>query len=848
MVLALCRPIIVFKLLFLNSLQNPLRLEATKITLFRRLSMTLFYLLATLLLALIFFLGLIFLGRGYWAWVGAAALAFGGWFFLGSPPSILFGILLGTFLVLVLLFGWRPLRRRVVTRYLMSPFGAMLPRMGETERIALEAGTVWWDAELFSGKPDWKNLLNFKFQELSEKEKNFLAGPVEDFCKRLDDWQVIQDRDLPTWAWEYLKEHRFFGMIIPEKYGGLEFSAYGHAKVIAKLATRSITAAVTVMVPNSLGPAELLLSYGTDQQKEYYLPRLALGEEIPCFALTGPEAGSDAAATQSEGIVCRSIYEGKEVLGMKLNWNKRYITLGPVSTVIGLAFHLKDPEGHLGDKKNLGITCALIPSHLEGIEIGRRHDPLGVPFQNGPNRGREVFVPLDFIIGGPEKAGQGWRMLMESLGAGRGISLPSLAVGGTQLATRVVGAYATVREQFDTPIGRFEGIEEPLARIAGLTYLVTGSWRMTLGAIDAGAKPAVITAIVKAYLTEILRQVGNEAMDIRAGAGIMQGPRNVLGRLYKALPIAITVEGANILTRSMIIYGQGAIRCHPFVQKEMQAIQTKDLEAFDRAFFGHVNLIFRNMTRAFFLGLTRGHLSRSPLDSPLKTYFQKLSYLSAAYAATSEMAMATLGGALKRREKITGRLADVLAWLYLASATLKQFYDSGQIQRDLCLTRWACDYAMFQIQTALKGILKNFPNRPVSWLLKVLIFPRDPGLHPPDDRLGAEVARGLLEDRTQRLDLSSHIFIPEMEEPGLGHLEAALDKSVPALQVETKIRDAVRANRLDKAPGHQMLQNALDNGIISKEEYESVLAAKEIQNEVIQVDDFDPETFKSLKS
>lgn len=810
--------------------------------------MHLFFSILIPLLTLLYFLGFLFLGRGYWAWVGAAALALGGWYFLGSPPPLLFWILLGVISFLALLFGWRPLRRRILTRFLMAPFGAMLPRMGETERIALEAGTVWWDAELFSGKPDWEKLLNFKFQELSEKEKQFLGGPVEEFCRRLDDWQVTQDRDLPPWAWEFLKEHRFFGMIIPEKYGGLEFSAYGHAQVITKLSTRSITAAVTVMVPNSLGPAELLLSYGTDQQKEYYLPRLARGEEIPCFALTGPEAGSDAAATQSTGVVCRGSFDGKEILGMRLNWNKRYITLGPVATLIGLAFHLKDPDGLLGDQKDVGITCALIPHHLKGIEIGRRHDPLSVPFQNGPNRGKDVFVPLDFIIGGPAKAGQGWRMLMESLGAGRGISLPSLSVGGAQLATRVVGAYATVREQFDTPIGRFEGIEEPLAKIGGLTYLVTAAWRMTLGAIDAGEKPAVITAIVKAYLTELLRQVGNEAMDIRAGAGIMQGPRNVLGRLYKALPIAITVEGANILTRSMIIYGQGAIRCHPFVQGEMRAVAGKNLPAFDRALFGHLNLIFRNITRAFLLCLTGGRLARTPSGTPLKPYYRRLSYLSAAFATASEIAMATLGGKLKRGEKITGRLADALAWMYLASATLKQFHDGGQIQRDLCLARWACDDALFQIQTALQGILKNFPNRPAAWLLKAWIFPKHPRLAPPGDRLGAEVARALLEDRKQRLDLTANIFVPDPGEPGLGRLEAALDKAVPALQVETKIRDAVRANLLDKAPGQQLLRDALEKDIISREEYETVRKAKEIQNEIIQVDAFDPGEFKSLRS
>jgi acyl-CoA dehydrogenase len=806
------------------------------------------FFLLSILLGLLIFSGFLFWGRGYLAWVAGGALMLGGWYLFGSPPPLLFWLLTVIFILLAILFGIRPLRRQVVTRFLMAPFGAMLPHMGETERTALEAGTVWWDAELFSGKPRWKNLLETRFQGLHENEKEFLSGPVEDLCRRLDDWQVIQDRDLPEWAWEFLKKHRFFGMIIPKEYGGLEFSANAHAQVITKLASRSITAAVTVMVPNSLGPAELLLAYGTGPQKKYYLPRLARGEEIPCFALTGPEAGSDAAATQSTGIVCRGTFEGKEVLGMKLNWNKRYITLGPVSTVIGLAFHLRDPDHLLGEKEDVGITCALIPSHLEGIEIGFRHDPLSVPFQNGPNQGKDVFVPLDFIIGGAEMAGQGWRMLMESLGAGRGISLPSLSVAGTQLASRVVGAYATVREQFDTPIGRFEGIEEPLAKIGALTYLTTASWGMTLGAIDAGEKPAVITAIVKAYLTEILRLVANEAMDIRAGAGIMQGPRNILGRLYKALPIAITVEGANILTRSMIIYGQGAIRCHPFIQKEMQAVADKNLKKLDAALFGHLNLIFRNITRTLLLSLTGARLSHVPVKGPLAPYLRRLNRLSAAYASVSEMTMATLGGALKRREKITGRLADGLAWMYLGSATLKHFYDSGQPGRDLCFARWALDHCLFQIQTALKGILNNFPNRFLAALLNVLIFPWGTHLTPPRDNLGSEVARGLLEDRMQRLDLTPHIYIPDPKEPGLGHLEAALDKAVPALKVETQVRDAVRAGRLDKAPGEQLLKEALKENIISREEFEAVQEANEIQREVIQVDAFDPKIFKNLKS
>ncbi len=508
-------------------------------------------------------LTLLYRGRGYWAWLIPGGLALVAWWLDGVSSPTPFRVVVGVFAGLAVVVGVPALRRALVSRWVMRLIGPFLPRIGETERIALDAGTVWWDRDLFSGNPDWQKLLAFTPRGLSEQERAFLDGPVEELCAMLNEWEVVGARDLPPRVWDFIKQHRFFGMIIPDEYGGLGFSAAGHSAVVVKVASRSVTAAVTVMVPNSLGPAELLLQYGTEEQKRHYLPRLATGVEVPCFALTGPEAGSDAAATQSEGIVCRGIFRGEDVLGMRLHWRKRYITLGPVATVIGLAFRLRDPNGLLGGKEDLGITCALIPADLPGIEIGARHDPMGVPIQNGPNCGQAVFVPLDYIIGGREMAGHGWRMLMESLAVGRSISLPALAVASAEVATRVVGAYATVREQFDTPIGRFEGIEEPLARIGGMTYLMNAARTLTAGAVDAGERPAVLSAIVKVYLTEGMRQVVNDAMDIRAGAAICRGPRNILALVYQAVPIGITVEGANILTRSMIIYGQGAIRGHP---------------------------------------------------------------------------------------------------------------------------------------------------------------------------------------------------------------------------------------------------------------------------------------------
>ncbi len=789
---------------------------------------------------LLLFLALSYLGLVYWGWVTAGAVGLAYWASRGAQPLWLFAALAVAWALLALLFGVRPLRRLLVTSWLMKLVSRALPRMGETERVALEAGTVWWDGELFSGAPRWKRLLDFRVKPLSEKERAFLDGPVQELCAMIDEWKVEQDRDLPPEVWDFLKRHRFFGMIIPEEHGGLGFSAQAHSAVVTKLSSRSVTAAVTAMVPNSLGPAELLLHYGTDEQKRHYLPRLARGEEIPCFALTGPEAGSDAAATQSVGIVCRGMHEGKEVLGMRLTWRKRYITLGPVSTLIGLAFRLRDPDHLLGEKEDLGITCALVPSGLPGIEIGKRHDPLGVPFQNGPNTGKDVFVPLESIIGGRAMAGQGWRMLMESLAAGRSISLPSLAVGASQLAARVVGAYATVREQFDTPIGRFEGIEEPLARIGGLAYLMSAARTLTAGAVDAGEKPAVVSAIAKCYLTEGMRQVVNDALDIRAGAGICRGPRNVLARVYSAVPIGITVEGANILTRSMIIYGQGAIRCHPFVREEMLAAAEKDLARFDRAFFGHFGFVCRNGVRALLLGLTGGRLARARGGGVVGKYLRALTRASAGFALLSDAAMITLGGRLKRREKISGRLADALAWMYLASATIKRFWDEGRPAGDEPFLRWACDHALFRIQEAFEGLLDNFPNRLVAWKLRALLFPLGARRRPPDDRLGAQVARALLEDREERLRLTRDIFVPPPGEPGLGILESALDKAVEALAVEAKLRDAVRAGRIDRGPGDELADRALEAGIIDRQEREKLRAADAARDEAIQVDAFDP--------
>ncbi len=532
---------------------------------------------------------------------------------------------------------------------------------------------------------------------------------------------------------------------------------------------------------------------------------------------------------------------------MRLDWCKRYITLAPVATVIGLAFRLYDPEGLLGGEEDLGITCALIPADLPGIEIGDRHDPMGVPFQNGPIFGHDVFVPIDFVIGGREGIGQGWRMLMDSLAVGRSISLPALSVAAAELAARAVGAYATIREQFNTPIGRFEGIEEPLARIGGYTYFMNAARVLTCGAVDAGEKPAVLSAIVKAYLTEGMRTVIRDAMDIRAGAGICRGPRNILGRGFVAAPIGITVEGANILTRSLIIFGQGAIRCHPYVHEVMDSVSEDNLERFDRAFFGYVGFVFRNVVRSFFLGVTGGRLGNPPVRGPTAPYFRSLTRFSTAFALVSDTALATLGGAMKRREKISGRLADALAWMYLGSAALKRFHDEGRPRRDRAVLDWSCALALWNVQEALRGVLDNLPNRVAAAFLRPMVFPLGARLRPPGDALGADVARGLLDGNKLRLHLTSDIYLPPSGEPGLGQLEAALDKVVAAQAVQSKIRDAARTGALVDVPREELVAAALAKGVISESEGNLLNQADQARDEAIQVDVFDPETYRSLK-
>jgi len=737
-------------------------------------------------------------------------------------------------------FSIKPLRRLLISDRLFGWFRKALPRMSDTEQEALDAGTVWWDAELFSGRPRWKKLLKTPAPQLSEREQAFLDGPVEELCHMLDDWEICDThRKLPEEIWAFIREHRMLGMIIPEAYGGLEFSAHAHSAVVLKLSSRNLTAAISVMVPNSLGPSELLLHYGTEQQKNHYLPRLARGEEIPCFALTSPSAGSDAASMNDVGIVCKGEYQGKEVLGLKVSWNKRYITLAPIATLLGLAFKARDPDGLLGKEVELGITCALIPTATPGVQIGNRHMPVGAVFQNGPTRGQDVFIPMEWLIGGRERIGQGWRMLMQSLAAGRAVSLPALGTAGGKMAALMSGAYARIRRQFNIPIGQFEGIEEPLARIGGRTYRMDSARLLTLSALDQGERPAVLSAIVKYQLTEGSRQCINDAMDIHGGKGIIKGPGNYLAHGYQATPIAITVEGANILTRSLIIFGQGAIRAHPWLLKEMQAARDPKPGArktFDKAFFSHVGYTISNLVRSFLLGLTGGHATHSPVRGPTARYFRQLSRMSAAFCLVADLVLILLGGKFKFKEKLSGRLADALIHLYLCSAVLKRYEDDGRPEEDMPFVQWALDDSFHIIQESLRGVLSNFPLPGVGRLVKWIVFPFGASYEQPSDRVGKAVAQLLLSQNDSRDRLVSGVYISD-EDDASGRVHRAFDLILKSANAENAVHNALK-QPVTFANYRELVQKAVESGVITEEQATMVRLAQEAARAVIEVDDF----------
>jgi len=716
----------------------------------------------------------------------------------------------------------------------------LLPRMSDTEREALEAGTVWVDGELFSGRPDFRRMLAEPYPGLTERERAFLDGPVEEACRRVDPWELNRRRELPPEVWAFLKRECFFGLTIPEEFGGLAFSGLACSSIFGKLASRSLALSAVVLIPNSVGPAELLLAYGTEEQRRFYLPRLARGEEIPCFALTEPEAGSDAASLTSEGTVFRG-RDGR--LALRLNWRKRYITLAPVATLLGLAVRLRDPENLLGRGQDVGITCVLVPASTPGVEIGRRHDPLGIPFPNGPTEGHDVIVPLDAIIGGAAGAGRGWKMLMEALSAGRSISLPAQSVGGAKWVARVTGAYAAVRRQFGSPIGRFEGIEEPLARIAGFTYLMEAARVYTCGAVDSGHKPAVISAVMKLQQTELLRRLVLDGMDVLGGAGLCRGPRNLLADGYTGAAIGITVEGANILTRSLILFGQGAIRCHPYAQKEIRALAEGDAKALRRALLGHAGFLLGNLVRSLLLGLTRGRLARSPVSGPTSRYYRRLAWASARFAALADLAMLSLGGKLKLREKLSGRFADALSWMVLGVCALRRFEAEGRREEDLPLVRWALDESLVRIQEAFEGIHRNFEGPLAFWMRgPAAFFARLNRLGaPPSDRQGARLAAILQTPGEQRDRLTAGLFLP-----GAERLERAFLLSVQSREILGKVRAASRAGRIPAGAPESLLDAAVAAGVLEPAQADLACEAAEARREAIEVDSFTLEDYLGL--
>ena len=787
---------------------------------------------ATVASILVVLIGLGYRGAPLWLWAIAGALALYGF----DLPLWAWGI----FGLMALVGNVPILRQTIFSGPVMRLLNALnfLPTISETEQTAIEAGNVWVEGELFSGKPDFKRIINEPYPDLTPEEQAFLDGPVEELCAVTHDWDVFKQKRLPEAAWEIIRRERFFGMIIPKKYGGLAFSPLANSAIVQKLSSRCGPLATTIMVPNSLGPAELLIHYGTQEQRDHYLPRLATGEEIPAFALTEPNAGSDAGAISSSGIVFRGD-DGH--LYLRLNWTKRYITLAAISTVLGLAFKLRDPENLLGKGENPGITCALIPTDLEGVILGRRHDPLGVPFYNCPTDGRDVIVPVDAIIGGPDGAGQGWRMLMESLAAGRGISLPASAAGASKLVYRVASAHAKVRKQFGLPIGLFEGIEEPLARIGGYTYIMEAARKYTCGALAQGTAPAVVSAIAKYNFTEMQRKAINDGMDILGGNAISWGPRNLMASAYINTPIGITVEGANILTRTLMIFGQGAIRSHPYIYHEIQGLMNQDVKTFDKAFTNHVGHTIRNKVRALVLTLTRGRLASSPVGGYAAKYWRRLAWASASFAFMSDVALIGLGGMLKRKEKITGRFADIFSWLYLVAATLRRFEAEGQLKEDRPYLDWSMDYAFGEMQCAFDSLYKNFDVPLIGWAFKgpIALWSRmNPLSNGPKDKVGHAVAKSMQTPGEQRRRVSRGIYEPESIQEPFGLLERAFRLAYQGDHVARKITKAVRERKLEKGRPAALVNKALEANIISVEEAQLIQDAEAARYEAIQVDSF----------
>lgn len=731
------------------------------------------------------------------------------------------------------------LRQKLIIPILLKQLKKKLPPISETEREAIEAGNTWWEKELFSGKPNWDQLFSYAKPTLTTEEQRFLDNQVEQLCGMLSDWQIVNElHDLPKAVWDYLKKERFFGMVIAKKYGGHGFSALAHSTVVTKIATRSMSAAVDTMVPNSLGPAELLTHYGTEEQKDYYLPRLARGEEIPCFALTAPEAGSDAGAIPDTGIVCKGQYQGKEIIGIRLSWDKRYITLAPIATVLGLAFKLYDPEHLLGDKEEVGITLCLLPTSHPGVEIGTRHFPLQLAFMNGPTRGKDVFIPMDWIIGGQTMVGQGWRMLMECLSIGRSISLPALATSSAKLMYRNTGAYTRVRKQFNVPLSAFEGIEEALSYIAGYTYMLESTRIMTAGAVDLGMRPSTASAIAKYHMTEMSRQLVDYAMDVHAGHMIQSGPRNFLANIHTSIPISITVEGANILTRNLIIFGQGAIRCHAHLLKEIELISAPqpDVQALDNELQSHIGSYVATTLRTFAYGLTGGIFIKTNIkNSKIAKLQEQLTRMSSALALLAGTSLIVLGGGLKRRERISARLGDILSQLYIASAVLKYYRDNEEQPEDVDYVVWCLSYCLDRIQLACRELSVNYPHRWLGALLNSVIFPFGHFDLKPTDSESKKIVSSMLSPTAIRERLTKYCYVSSDHNDTGRRLDQALASAEKVDPIWKKVAKAVPDKNIDK---EQRINTAKSLGVITADESSLLHEYEALYREIIKVNEF----------
>jgi len=742
----------------------------------------------------------------------------------------------------IILLNIAPLRCRWVTKSLLSFYERSLPHISQTEKAAINAGDTAWEKEIFCGDPNWKQLLSEKKPQLSEDEISFIDNQVETLCQMLNDWDITHNRiDMPETVWQYLKDEKFFGMIIPKEYSGLGFSALAHSTIISKIASRSYSVAVNVMVPNSLGPAEFLIHYGTDEQKQKYLPELAVGNEIPCFALTSEKSGSDATSITDTGEVCVRDVNGKSEIGLHLNWKKRYITLAPVATLLGIAVDVKDPHHLIGKQVDIGISFVLVPANTPGVSIGSRHFPLHQAFMNGPTTGENVFIPIDNIIGGPDSLGKGWEMMTASLAVGRGISLPAVSSGMSKLCARMTGAYARLREQFNQPIGRFEGVAECLARIGGYTYLCEATRLFTAVIIDSGHKPAIASAISKYHLTEMARKVVNDAMDVHAGKGIIMGERNYLANIYTAVPINITVEGANILTRNLIIFGQGALRCHPYLTEELSALNdespTSKLVRFDHLIFEHMGYFLHNAAKVSAYGLSCGQLIRVPKNGKIARYLRQLTRMSCAFAMLSDVTFLLMRQEIKKKEMISARLGDILSYLYMGSAVVKYYNDLGQPKEDEAFFCWSIQHCLYQCQLAIEAICLNLPQRWIGSLLWRFIFGWGRAYRPPKDSLAVQMAEQMMQDSAFRDRLTSYIYIGEENKDATAQMDGTLKYADKIADAYVKLNQALSSHEIDRNLSFKnQCHIAFQIGILSQEEADQLKEFHQLQMEVIAVD------------